>query len=577
VAVGAPFQAQGAVYLFLCLSPSSSPSSSPCVQTQKLVPADGREGDRFGHSVSVYGSTVAVGAPYHDVGNHADQGACYVYHCPASSGCTQTSKLVSSNGSPADFFGTSVSLSGTSLAVGAHGSDVQGRSQQGAVYVYDCPLPSLCSQAAILVASDGGEGDHFGYSVSVAGSALVAGAHLHDLGGGHDQGAAYVFDCSSPSSCFETSKLVASDRGTGDFFGYSVAISGPLVAVGALFHNEGDHLDQGAAYVFDCSILSACSELAKLTASDGMRNDWFGGSVSISNSAVAVGAFGHNLRGIPRQGSVYLFDCSSFISCFQTDMLAAQDASIGDYFGHSVSISGPNLVVGAYGKNLQAGAAYFIDLDMLANPFCEGEDLQDLELLKIVPANGSRISLQETITWIFNQEIDCSTLNLEVDPHFKVLVFCAGKTVLTRPDEDIPVPKLSQTLHFHLDIRSWLAGWFSRSTWFELGSLAFFSEISSNFCFSFLALFWNTCFIFFILFILIFIFIIFTVYDYCEEQGNRYCNNNGVCVFDELRGVSCHCLNGFFGEYCENSYSSFSLLKKVSKQLRKINRPLIVL
>jgi len=63
---------------------------------------------------------------------------------------------VSSTGSDA-YFGYSLAISGTLLAIGAY----QGNSAQGAVYLFSCPTTSSCIQVVELVAPDGTSGDFF--------------------------------------------------------------------------------------------------------------------------------------------------------------------------------------------------------------------------------------------------------------------------------------------------------------------------------------------------------------------------------------------------------------------------------
>jgi hypothetical protein len=75
----------------------------------------------------------------------------------------------------------------------------------------------------------------------------------------------------------------------GDYFGYSVAISGSAAVVGA----PGNKSGTGAAYVFLGSG-TTWSQQAEPTASDGASGDEFGYSAAISGSTAAVGAFGNN-------------------------------------------------------------------------------------------------------------------------------------------------------------------------------------------------------------------------------------------------------------------------------------------
>ena len=86
------------------------------------------------------------------------------------------------------------------------------------------------------------------------GDAVVVGAYKDD-DHGMDSGSAYLFV--KPSSggwvdATETAKLTASDGAAGDEFGYSVAVDGGTVVVGA--HGDDDRgSDSGSAYLHEVS------------------------------------------------------------------------------------------------------------------------------------------------------------------------------------------------------------------------------------------------------------------------------------------------------------------------------------
>ena len=90
-------------------------------------------------------------------------------------------------------------------------------------------------------------GDYFGYSVAVSGNIAVVGAHSDDPGGVTDAGTAYVFDTATGNllATLNNPAPVATDR-----FGYSVAVSGSTAVVGAYFDDPGGVSNAGTAYVF---------------------------------------------------------------------------------------------------------------------------------------------------------------------------------------------------------------------------------------------------------------------------------------------------------------------------------------
>ena len=97
------------------------------------------------------------------------------------------------------------------------------------------------TQQAKLMASDAQSSDYFGWSVAVSGDTAVIGAY-GEATGGTAAGAAYVFTRTG-GSWTQQAKLMASDAVDGDYFGYSVAVSGDTAVIGA---SNAD-----AAYIFE--------------------------------------------------------------------------------------------------------------------------------------------------------------------------------------------------------------------------------------------------------------------------------------------------------------------------------------
>jgi hypothetical protein len=196
-----------------------------------------------------------------------------------------------------------------------------------------------------LTALDAAAGDYFGYSVSVSGDTAVIGAYSDD-GIGTDSGSAYVF-VRSGTTWTQQAKLTASDAALEDFFGISVSVSGDTAVVGA-YGDDGIGSNSGSAYVFVRSG-TTWTQQAKLTASDAAADDLFGRSVSVSGDTAVIGAYGDNGIGID-SGSAYVF-VRSGTTWTQQAKLTASDAALEDFFGTSVSVSGDTAVIGAYGDD----------------------------------------------------------------------------------------------------------------------------------------------------------------------------------------------------------------------------------
>jgi sugar lactone lactonase YvrE len=143
-------------------------------------------------------------------------------------------------------------------------------------------------------------------------------------------------------------ELTASDGVANDLFGYSVSLSGDTALIGA-YQKSGS---RGAAYLFGRSG-GVWSWEAEFMASDGVAGDQFGYFVSVSGETAVIGAPGTS----GGQGAAYVFVRSAGAWGLQQE-LTASDGAAGDGFGSSVSVAGDTAVIGAYGRNSGQGAAY---------------------------------------------------------------------------------------------------------------------------------------------------------------------------------------------------------------------------
>ena len=288
----------------------------------KLTASDATAGDIFGTSASVSGDTVVVGAPQdNDAGS--DSGSAYVFERDqgGADNWGEVTKLTASDAAANDFFGFSVSVSGDTVVVGALNNAAAGNAA-GSAYVFERDQGGADNWGEVtqLTASDAAIGDEFGVSVSVSGDTLVVGAFAAD-GVGSDSGSAYVFErgLGGPDNWGEVTKLTASDAADGDIFGARVSVNGDSLVVGAPQDDDAGG-DSGSAYVFlrDLGGPDAWGELADLTASDGAAGDRFGISVSVSGDTLVVGADQDDDAG-GNSGSAYVFTLPSDLAITKTD------------------------------------------------------------------------------------------------------------------------------------------------------------------------------------------------------------------------------------------------------------------
>ena len=293
----------------------------------------------------------------------------------------QTKFTAGSDGERNGAFGASVAVDdaavvvGGTAVVGAPKHNVGSKSNAGAAYVFTEVDGVWSGPIELTAGSDGAENDWFGYSVAVESNVAVIGAYQHDTNDNADAGAAYVFIRDPLTGVWsEPVKLIADDGAENDWFGYSVAVDGETIVVGARWHNG----KAGAAYVFTRNSMTRVwgndpepgethrVETAKLTASDGGAFNYFGHSVAVDGETIVIGAPGYNAN----TGVAYVFTRNSMTRVWgndpepgethrvETAKLTAFNGHAGDGFGNSVAVDGETIVVGAQQGDGERGSAY---------------------------------------------------------------------------------------------------------------------------------------------------------------------------------------------------------------------------
>ena len=320
-------------------------------EIQKLLASGGTSNDQFGYSVSIDNNRAVIGSIF-DVVNGVNAGAAYVYVFNGTSWVEET-KLIATDTNSIRQFGSSVSISGDKIIVGAQADDENG-TFSGSAYIFKYN-GTLWVEEAKLVPSDGATNDQFGISVSISGDNVIIGASLDD-DNGTNSGSAYIFKFDG-NSWIEDIKLTPTDAAQNDNFGRSVSIFDNKAIVGSPLDGDGTAI--GSSFIFSFNGNSWVQE-AKLIGSDTTSGDIFGWSVSISENKVIIGAQLADNSEV-NSGSSYIFSFNGS-SWLEEAKLTATDAGLSNRFGWSVSISGDSALVGAVGKDdngVSSGAAYY--------------------------------------------------------------------------------------------------------------------------------------------------------------------------------------------------------------------------
>ncbi|MEA1953193.1 MAG: hypothetical protein U9O24_02240 [Campylobacterota bacterium] len=332
----------GSAYIF------TKDANGSWIQTSKLIASDADADDFFGSSVAISGETAIVGA-YQDDDNGSKSGSAYIFTKDVNGSWMQTSKLIASDADAEDYFGYSVSISGDIAIIGAYGNDDGIITNTGSAYIFTKDSNGSWMQTSKLTASQPARDDEFGNSVAISGELAIVGAYGDD-DNGSNSGSAYIFlRDDSGDDWSQTDKLTASDADTEDSFGSSVAISGETIIIGAI-RNDDNGSNSGSAYIFTRDTNESWKQTSKLIASDANTSDYFGYSVAISGNHIVVSTYGNDDNG-SASGAAYIFSRNSNDKWIEASKFIASDADAEDYFGYSVAISGEAVIIGAVGND----------------------------------------------------------------------------------------------------------------------------------------------------------------------------------------------------------------------------------
>ncbi|TVS20404.1 MAG: hypothetical protein EA424_04145, partial [Planctomycetaceae bacterium] len=249
-------------------------------------------------------------------------------------------------------FGRAIAMDGDTLVVGAKlkkqvgddqdddddeddSDDEDERDDQdfGVVYVYHWSGSSWTERAKLWPSDlrQGGGGD-FGYSVAVHGDTILVGAP-GDNSRGTNTGAVYVF-AQNDGAWAPQAKLVANDRSADSRFGESVAVSGTVALVGRPGTTQFSDGNE-AAYFFRQNGSVWDQEFVIRGEGD------FGRSVALVGNTAVVGAPEAN-----GSGAVYVYNHDTIWKAAQ-QVLTPADPQPSERFGQKIAYSGSLIVVGA--------------------------------------------------------------------------------------------------------------------------------------------------------------------------------------------------------------------------------------
>ena len=302
--------------------------------------------DYHGKAVALWGDWAVVGAYGHDLAT-SNHGLVSIYQRTVLGDWAPRGSLEGTKVSSSGYLGDSVAINGAIVAAGAPGDDTKA-GNAGSVTILERQGDGSWKATGPIYASNAGSSDDFGQSVAVTGNQVLVGAPDEDTKASN-AGMVYVLTRQANGSWKETQKIIAPDGASSDLFGYALAASGNFLVVGAYLDDDGASA-AGSAYIFERSN-STWIYRAKIKANDPGSSDYFGRAVAIDSAGrVIVGAPYNDDKG-SSSGSVYIFERTGTAAWALKGRFIAPDGASSDYFGWSVGIDGNIALAGAYGDD----------------------------------------------------------------------------------------------------------------------------------------------------------------------------------------------------------------------------------
>ena len=329
-------------------NPNSTESQVVCSDT-KLIASNRTRDDYFGSAIAISGDYAIVGA----YGDDNNRGAAYIFKREGTNWIEQTKLKRAVPRESNDYFGYSVAIGGDYAIVGAY----KVNENRGEAYVFKLESTRWIEQAKLRRTPSGESNDFFGYSVAISGDYAVVGAHGRSSG----RGAAYIFK-RDDISWNQQAELFASDGSTRNYFGHLTSISGNYAIMTTVISRT-----YGSPLYIIKRDGAIWEEQVKVNPPNGPILNAFGSSASISGDYVVIGAHDDDTDNNDDTGSVYVFKREGANWIEQT-RLTALDSDSFDHFGSSVSISNDCILIGApddddhyFGRD--SGSAYVFELD----------------------------------------------------------------------------------------------------------------------------------------------------------------------------------------------------------------------
>jgi len=300
-------------------------------QVQKLVSASNEENQYFGHAVDICGKYAVVGA----YGYQSSKGATYIFELVGDT-WQYIKGLTAPDAASGYKFGCAVAANEQYLLIGSQDFNKTSGYHNGKAYMYKISDWS-CQQLEFTTHN---EHQYFGRSVALSDNYAIVGASHYSGNNGYIR----IYQLQN-GNWTNIKNFSGSDN---EYWGYAVDITEKFAIIGSHYYNN----QQGRALIYDLDSWTN----TQLTGSGLANSDYFGRSTALNDNYAIIGSYYDDDNG-SNSGSAYIFKNNNG-SWTQIAKMTASDGYNNEYYGYNVSLSDQHFFIGAYNKAKGTGGVY---------------------------------------------------------------------------------------------------------------------------------------------------------------------------------------------------------------------------
>ncbi|MDG4951131.1 hypothetical protein NLM59_09345 [Weeksellaceae bacterium KMM 9724] len=361
--------------------------------------------------------------------NSNSNGVIVIYELDKNNKWVLKQKLSLDN-HPGAGIGESLAMHGPYLYVGDPEARAGGKPASGKVYVFKEERSQYVFKTE-LEAKSPASFSYFGYGLDADDNRLIVSSTSrfdpHQMYGDERQGAVYVYKRNGDKFSQEA-VLKAKDGHARDMFGFSLALDGNSIAVGAPLH-KSNAKDAGAAYVFGFDG-KTWQEKTKLSAASPLKGDNFGAKVALCGSDLFVSAPNASTDLGEHAGAIYHFKYTGLADWETQNVFTAKNEIIDnpdansdgrENLGHDFSLMNQELIAGAPG--------------MFGHPYAYYNNMGGLYQFKL-PADATNLQKLSPSLASMNTQLSISPNPMVVESKLEFAVPKNTKTQLVLKNQE---------------------------------------------------------------------------------------------------------------------------------------------